>query len=113
MGGTFRCDTATLLRLATGKAGPDTIVAVSGEQTDLWSAIRGQSGIEVQGVMTTADALRVSNGDTATLCRIPGMLDSSQSFTSVRVPLSRLARGQSPQSEENYLNIDPISVHAR
>ncbi len=91
VGSTFRCDTNTLMRLASGAAGANTMVQVDGEQGDLWTAVRAPTGIEIQGITTTGDALNFANGQEATLYRTSDMFSGSP-VTTVQVSLKQLSR---------------------
>jgi hypothetical protein len=110
VGQTFHCDTGTLLRLANGTVGADPVVEVGAGQKDLWIAARIPSGFEVQGWATTADALKLANGQEATLYRTPDAFSSETPRAQVHVPLKRLVNVQSAPNSEDYLTVRTTST---
>lgn len=113
VGEVFHCDTTSLLRIAKGTAGPSTVVEVGALQNDLWIGTRGSTGFEVQGWTTTADALKLANGEEAYLYRSADSFSSTSPITSVHLPLNRLNRIGSSPTAADYIIVQPTPRNSR
>jgi hypothetical protein len=105
IGEEFHCDTDTLFRIAYGTASKDTVVEVGPNQNDFWRGTRGQAGLELEAWTTPTEALKLANGEEATLYRSQDQFAVGVEKTEVHVPFSRLNHGGRFPNDASLLTV--------